>query len=262
MTRTVKRPGAALAVLAGLALTLTACSGPSDAIISGTSGDGADDDDTGASQEVGEEGADEVDAVVYEFEQAKVTTQEQEPVVAVDQPIIVRLSDELKAAVPADKSVVIDQYTLTVKAFPTTGKCRLDIDIEYTNDSAADAYFGEAASDDSQMRYKLMSLLNFGESITYVDTVPTDDELGSDGPFWFTNDHAHGVYVDDCVDETMTNRMLVFPYEDGGTFAAVDVTARSNSQMSDNDETATVINQGGAVADVSVTGHWQTPADD
>lgn len=262
-TRTAKRSGAALAVLAGLSLALTGCGGSNEA----SNGSGGD---TGGDAAVTQEAS--ADVAVFDFEQAKLDKYDQEAFVATDQPVVVQLSDELKAAIPDGASVLVDSYTLTAKAFPATGMCRLDIDIKYTSDNALSTYVARTGADDEQSAVE--DMIGFYSS-TIVDTVPTDDELGNDYSDWITSDYTHAVRVADCIDQsrdgTATDAQLEFGYatppswEDADTqedFAQVDAEVYGGSQGGTNDGSTTItLNEAVTKADVSVNGNWVKPTE-
>ncbi|NDR52723.1 hypothetical protein [Actinomyces sp. 565] len=265
-TRTAKRSRAALAVLAGLSLALTACGSSNDA--SNSFGG-----DAGGDAAVTQEASETSNAVVYEFEEARVNDSDDQTVLAaVEQPLVVRLSDELKTAVEADGGVVaVKQFTITAKSF-STGMCRVDVDVDYSSDDAFNTV-AQRLIEDEHARHEGVENYNFDDEqdvfwkyvvdthgeAEIVESVPEDSELSNSNTSYVTSDYSHATIVKECDD--LDDEEVAFPYyilPSRENINVWDIAASLEYEIiSGVDGGATIYaTKGYANADLSISGDW------
>lgn len=284
MIKTARRAASAAAVIMTSAIVLSACgAGSSDDAAAGDGPAQKNSAVTAQKQTKKSEG------VVYEFEEAKDKQNEDSiHVLTTENTITVRLSDELKKAAEPVGDPLVESYTFTTKAFPT-GICRVDIDIEYTDNAPELAekatewlyndeynYVMENRRDDSTEpieisrlspeRFLIMYLIpskSDYEDINFVDSIPVDEELGSDYEEYYTSDVEHVVQSGPCVNgEAVTHmdvRDIAMPYiqEDGYPNDDVATFDYAVTDESGTGENATFALIGETSAEVSATGAWQ-----
>lgn len=73
------------------------------------------------------------DSAVYQFENLRVADPDDAlPFVSSNSPVTIELSDELKQAVPEGRSLAVERFEVTSKAFDT-GYCRVDVQVSYAS---------------------------------------------------------------------------------------------------------------------------------
>lgn len=267
------RLSAAIALVAGLSLALSAC-GWTDTQQDGKGSAGEDQPASSAESDSSGEGSDSAEgegappAAVYNFDQAKVLTSDAEtPWTTSDQSFVIELSDELKAAMPQGKGVAVERYTVTQKAFPT-GLCRLDVAVTYTDGGLESVKKSDPGDDHGSVGEAVMANLVYtGNHTEVVEAVPSDDEV-DEGSF-ITSDHSTLTFVDDCSEGTESNDLdefveIRFPYLDRGDidqFADTKIFVVGSGQDSESTGVTSVI-YGGAQADVSASGKWKVRTED
>ncbi|MGW8483554.1 hypothetical protein ACWGJP_10470 [Microbacterium sp. NPDC055903] len=258
-TRLRSRSAGTIVGIAGISLALAAC--------------GTADSGTIASSQSAESSTDTAEAEtgsVYQFDEARVVNQdEQVPFVSTDadSPIVVQLSEDLSAVVPADRTIAIEQYRVTTEAF-TTGICRLDAEVTYAS-NGLDALATPTPSIDAEPMQNVAASLTRGitaDRVEVVDTVPSDDEIEYE-TVYITSDGSTLTIVDDCSEDpqdTDGSPELQFPHTDvleGMGYREVLATAYVAVLLGGGQNggagTTTVIT-GEVDADVSPNGTWQT----
>ncbi|WP_193554663.1 hypothetical protein [Rothia halotolerans] len=254
------RLSAAVALVAGLSLALTACGG-TDAQ-NGKGGTGGSD----TSQSQPSAGADQSPSepaeptTVYDFENAKVeSSSDQMPFAAMDQPFVVRLSEELAGAIPDGQSMAVEKYIVTPKSFGT-GMCRADVAVTY-GDGGLESVKATTPGDKERESTEAAILYNLtGKSPTVVpvDALPSDDDLVEDQAY-VTSDGSGFTIVEECSeDDSETFVGLHFPYVDRGERSSEQSYARASvTVLRSGSSTVT----GDTEADLSVSGNWTKPTD-
>ncbi|QQY15374.1 hypothetical protein JMX53_01890 [Cutibacterium avidum] len=128
-------------------------------------------------------------------------------------PVEVRLSPELKKALPASTKIAVDHYTVSVKSFPS-GQCRVDAKISYAPGGLArlkqkgPAETNEDYYKDVVTRVLDNTVTSIGYSgsdpardadATIVSNPPSDSALKSD-TMYMTKDFSTATIVSDCTD--------------------------------------------------------------
>lgn len=235
---TTQIAGLSLAAL----LALTACGGNGN-------GDSANEDDE--SQDGAEQTAEEPEAAIYEFEEAKSgNNSDSQPFRAPEgQQINIWLSDELAATVPHEVPVLVDSYVITgTRVFESTGVCVIDVEINYT-EGGLEALLEEHEEDEITD-----PLFDASRAEAMVDELPSDEEIMETGVY-MTTDHSAASIVDDCEDERFTR--FEFPDASGGYFARITrVTVHTDGSVALNQAQV-------RGASVSANGQWvaEEPAD-
>ncbi|WP_236865961.1 hypothetical protein [Brevibacterium daeguense] len=182
---------------------------------------------------------------------------------------MVQLSGELAAAIPEDSAVAIDELVLTATAF-STGICRLEVEIVYTDGGMEVVAAGAVSPRDSAEENAAVVLLNAGTraDIEAVAEVPSDDEVEKDVTY-VTNDLSHITVVDECSDAADDDfASLKFPYSvqperpdamegDIHEFATAEVAVIPGSQG--GSDGASIIITGDTDAELTATGQWAPP---
>ncbi|GAA4521773.1 hypothetical protein GCM10023160_09200 [Brachybacterium paraconglomeratum] len=247
--------------LAVASIAFAGCSG-------GSEGDG---DTAPAGGSDGETSSEKLpEQVVYQFDEARVErSDDQEPFVSSDSEVVVQLSDDLKAAIPDERSVAVDHFVLSSKAF-VTGMCRLDVEVVYTESGQQALAESNPDSDESPQEKVFAALADGGvDEEDVVDEIPADEDLEKDAQY-FTSDFSHMTLIDECSEDDDNNfAYLRFSYEQEdtddpdaipgelGAFANVSVAVIPGGQGG-SEGTSMIIN-GFTHAEVGVTGEWSQP---
>lgn len=245
------------ASLAGLVFALSACSG------------GPQNSGSAQAELSAEEQDAHVESLVYQFDEARVVDQdEQVPFVSTDagRPIVVRLSEDLAAVVPTDRTVAIEQYSVTTKAF-STGTCRLDAEVTYAS-GGRDALAAPTPNIDGEPMQNVAASLVRGineERVEVVKTAPSDDEIAN-RTVYITSDGSTLTIVDDCSEDPQNTdwaQELLFPYTDliqgmgyREVLATAYVAVLPGGGQNGGAGVTTIIT-GEVDADVSPNGKWQ-----
>ncbi|GAB3563356.1 hypothetical protein [Spelaeicoccus albus] len=263
--RTAQRAATAAALTLTAAMALTACGGSSDSDVkAGGTTAGA-----GSSQAAGDTG----DAAVYQFNNTRVGDSEDEtPFVTTKDSIIIKMPDELKAAIPDGSRVAIDTFTLTPQAF-STGICRLDVAIDYAGGgkkalTSVDPYGEDEGPASNLLVYMIDHGLETNGGDKVVDKVPSNDQV-EEGSTYVTKDMEHITFVNECSDDNeddifeLTNPYIEQDSKEAGNdkFASVDIAMVSGGGQSGGAGTTTIIT-GGTAADVSIDGKWKQPTEE
>lgn len=249
-TRTATRAASAAALTLSAMLALSGCGG-------GDTKDGSQAEGVGDTAEPDSGGSKTWE---YDFSNTRVTDDSDvEPVVADTSTFTVTIPDELKAAKPSSaKTWLVDSYDVTNKAFDT-GICRADVTVNYAS-GGQQAITTPGLSSRSGVELvngRLMGV-NYG---TTVDKVPSDDELGTDGGLFVTEDYSTIAIVNTCSgpEDQAAFVDLQFPYlEDDGDddyLAEARVTVYQGSQSGAAGAT-TMVTGSTQNVDISVTGDW------
>lgn len=196
-------------------------------------------------------------------------------------PVEVRLSPELKKALPTSTKIAVDHYTVSVKSFPS-GQCRVDAKISYAPGGLArlkqkgPAETNEDYYKDVVSRVLANTVTSVGESgsdparyadATIVSNAPSDSALKSD-TIYMTKDFSTATIVSDCTDtddigsyesnKVLANLQFVDPqhpsYVPGTNTYGFSAKAGLTAAKDNNGE----MYLKGSVqeVDVSADGHW------
>lgn len=224
---------------------------------------------TGSSSSTGDASGDEPieveveDVTVYTYDDHRVVGDgDLEPyVVDTVVPVVFELPDDLRAAVPEDKTLAVDGFTVDATAF-STGVCRLDVEVDW-----ADGGY-EALASPSQIQPDLGEAANaighVTSNLTYepvvVDELPADEEVEV-GATYVKNDGTAFTHVDECSEDYADDLIqLLFSYDE-------PVVETGSAQILTSDIAVVPGGQGGAegatlvidsdvYASLSATGDW------
>lgn len=234
--KTMKKTTTAAAGLAALALTLSACGGGDD--------EAPEPQGNGGGQE---QTAEEPEAYVYDFEQAKAGSDAESYHVPDGEAVTVQLSNELAAVLPEESSVPVQSYTLTARSFEATGVCVLEAEIDY-------APGGEQIAEEwiETGEYRVGPYTYDVNTMEVVDSIPSDDQLERNTAY-LLSDLSGLVAVADCSDdpEDRFERLYFHDGISGGNwaFANIDVAVQPDGAI-------TLFSPSVEGADVSASGEW------
>lgn len=199
---TATKRGVAVGLTLAATLTATACSG------GGTTGTRSSADSSTGGMPATQ---------IYQFDDQKAVVGSGSGIPPVQKfktgPVEVRLSPELKKALPASTRIAVDHYTVSVKSFPS-GQCRVDAKISYAPGGLARLKQKGPAETNEDYYKDVVSrvLANTVTSIGYsgsdparhadaniVSNAPSDSALKSD-TIYMTKDFSTATIVSDCTD--------------------------------------------------------------
>ncbi|WP_193072400.1 hypothetical protein [Brevibacterium sp. FME37] len=250
-TRTATRVASAAALALSAMLALSACGGSDDAKDgSQTEGVGDNSESNPGSSKTWE----------YDFSNTRVTDDNDiDPVAAGSSTFTVTIPDELKAAKPSSaKTWLVDSYNVTTKAFDS-GICRADVTVNFAS-GGQQAITTPGLSSRSGVELVSGRLMGVRYGTT-VDKVPSDDELGTQGGLFLTEDYSKIAIVNDCSgpEDQAAFVDLRFPYlkDDGDDdyMAEAGVSVYQGGQSGAAGAT-TMITGSTQNVDISVTGDW------
>lgn len=196
-------------------------------------------------------------------------------------PVEVRLSPELKKALPASTRIAVDHYMVSVKSFPS-GQCRVDAKISYAPGGLArlkqkgpaetnEDYYADVVS-----RVLANTVTSIGVSgsdparhadANIVSNAPSDSALKSD-TIYMTKDFSTATIVSDCTDTDdigshESNKVLAslqfvdpqHPFYVPGTDAR-GFSAKAGLTAAKDNNGEMYLNGFVREVDVSADGHW------
>lgn len=266
---TATKRGVAVGLALAATLTATACSG------GGTTG-------TRSSADSSTGGMPATQIYQFDDQKAVVGSGSSKPVQKFKTgPVEVRLSPELKKALPASTKIAVDHYTVSVKSFPS-GQCRVDAKISYAPGGLArlkqkgPAETNEDYYKDVVSRVLANTVTSIGESgsdparhadATIVNNAPSDSALKSD-TIYMTKDFSTATIVSDCTDTDD-----IGSYEDNKVLAYLQFVDPQHPRYVPSTDTYGFFAEAGLTAakdnngemylkgsvrevDVSADGHW------
>jgi hypothetical protein len=191
-------------LLASATFALSGCGGADAAGDKADAGSNATSDKTASAA---------AESVTYDFSQAAMKDDQQTPVIAQDQPLILKPSAEMQAAIdkkdPATSvgknawQTGIASYEVKAKSF-ATGVCRMDIAIHYYDgvdpSSIEDSFttqYSPAGIHSTEDRGTGQGDQKRPDNIVKTDTLPSDDDL-ENFTTYITKDLTQATVVADC----------------------------------------------------------------
>ena len=167
IARTMRRTMTAATLMMSASMVLAACGGT-----------GTDTEDL--AQAGADEGSENSGTPgVYQFDEARTAVYtDQEPFTSNDQPVTVKLSDELAAAMPDGRSIAVDHFTVDASALDG-GLCRAEVSISFAEGGEEAILDSDYFDDDDMPADKIVSSIT--DSWIYhedfvVDELPDDFE--------------------------------------------------------------------------------------
>lgn len=267
---TATKRGVAVGLTLAATLTATACSG------GGTTGTRSSADSSTGGMPATQ---------IYQFDDQKAVVGSGSGIPPVQKfktgPVEVRLSPELKKALPASTRIAVDHYTVSVKSFPS-GQCRVDAKISYAPGGLArlkqkgPAETNEDYYKDVVSRVLANTVTSIGQSgsdparhadANIVSNAPSDSALKSD-TIYMTKDFSTATIVSDCTDTDdigshESNKVLAslqfvdpqHPFYVPGTDAR-GFSAKAGLTAAKDNNGEMYLNGFVREVDVSADGHW------
>ncbi|MCV7499013.1 YgdI/YgdR family lipoprotein [Micrococcus luteus] len=260
---------APLALLSAGLFVITGCSTPSDSAGNATGATTAP--VAGNSQAADGQGS------VYDFQNAKIASPKNAvPFVATSQPLVVKPSAAMLAAIRPGKVVGVESFEIASKSFPT-GMCRVDIKVNYTpgaKDQLLNTWPPYAKSEPSRKPsvgpvegFSRVVLPYVSSGWTVVDALPSDDALEVKAQAFTTPDFDKATIVDKCADLADDEVKVMFPYTTDldkdapvgqGVFAAAKINVLAHPSGGNGPTTSLSVTPGSLDVEVTATGEWKT----